>query len=77
MKFPKRKPYLLVFIPWVHIQEVRQAFSEKSDYWVRHLRIGRFVILWNAPENGTPNRVAHIRDTHETKLRIPKEDADA
>lgn len=73
MRFPKQKPYWFVFNPWVHIQEVRQVFSPKSDYWVRHMRVGRFMILWDAPKNGTPNRVAHIRATEPTKLRIPKD----
>lgn len=67
------KPFKFTFMPWMHWQEFRQQTSDKADFWVRYLRIGRFMILWNAPKNGTPNRVAHIRGTEETKLRIPKD----
>lgn len=68
-----KKPFKFTFMPWLHWQEFRQHTSEKADFWVRYMRIGRFMILWNAPDNGTPNREAHFRSTHETKLRIPKD----
>lgn len=71
MRFPKQKPHWFVFNPWVHWQEITQ--NRKADFWVRYLHIGRLMILWDAPKNGTPNRIAHIRGTEETKLRIPKE----
>lgn len=61
------------FMPWPHWQEFRQQTRDTSDFWGRYLRIGRFMILWNAPDYGTPNSVAHIGDPAPTELRISKE----
>lgn len=71
MKFTR--PFKCTFIPWLHWQEFRQRTSDNADFWVRYLRLGRFMILWDAPKHGTPNRVAHIKGTTPTELRIPKE----
>lgn len=73
MRFKIRKPFLFIFEPWLHWQEFRQHTSEKADFYMRYLHIGRVTILWDAPKNGTPTRMAHIRSTEPTELRIPKE----
>lgn len=62
------------FIPWVHWQEI--TADHKADFWVRYLRLGRFMILWDAPKNGTPNRTATIRSDYQPKLRIPEQEPD-
>lgn len=61
MRFPRSRPYLFAFNPWVHIQEVRDTFKPDSDYWVRHLRIGPVMILWGAPTKRKPSNTAQRR----------------